>query len=410
MNYANPEDRMRMKDQEEAEDFIEKLLAGDLKKAAEELGRDEARYLCDTYYMMQDHRIRSSNRKKAMERAEEPVFMVGWLQTHQKKMEDTIKKVLGLYAERFRAGRWMQSIQGIGPIISAGMLAHLDVTKTETAGGFWRYAGLDPKVTWLGRKKAETMVGEMMDKYGSIHQGHLEAIRLMPPVVAATEALTDNIVVLATTRDGRSTTKERLLEHLVDDLHLPLREAKQTIKHAIAEVGEIGPDILDDLAEATGFDVEWFFKNIEPPMTGKKLVALLAKRPWNADLKRLCWNLGESFKFQRNHPNDFYGKIYYTYKQYLIRKNTGGEFSDRSGQILKDKRYNKATVAYGAYSKGILPDGHIHAMARRYAVKIFLSHLFDKMYRWQYGTEPPKPFAIEHLGHVHMIDAPPDVD
>jgi hypothetical protein len=42
-------------------------------------------------------------------------------------------------------------------------------------------------------------------------------------------------------------------------------------------------------------------------------------------------------------------------------------------------------------------------MARRWAVKIFLSHVHQVMYYDHFKEAPPRPFAIEHLGHAHMI-------
>ena len=53
-----------------------------------------------------------------------------------------------------------------------------------------------------------------------------------------------------------------------------------------------------------------------------------------------------------------------------------------------------------------MPDFNIDARARRYAVKIFLSHLHAVMYWEEYKKAPPKPFAIQHLGHAHEIEIP----
>ena len=44
--------------------------------------------------------------------------------------------------------------------------------------------------------------------------------------------------------------------------------------------------------------------------------------------------------------------------------------------------------------------------AKRYAVKLFLSHWFEEAYRTHYGTEPPKPYPIARLGHAHQVGGP----
>ena len=45
------------------------------------------------------------------------------------------------------------------------------------------------------------------------------------------------------------------------------------------------------------------------------------KRPWNADLKTLCFKLGESFIKVQNHPDDIYGKVYASRKVLEIERN-----------------------------------------------------------------------------------------
>ena len=64
---------------------------------------------------------------------------------------------------------WAQSITGVGPVISAGLAAHIEVKReerdpdregytrpvsTETVGSIWRFAGLDPTAKWeKGQKR-----------------------------------------------------------------------------------------------------------------------------------------------------------------------------------------------------------------------------------------------------------------
>ncbi len=122
-----------------------------------------------------------------------------------------------------------------------------------------------------------------------------------------------------------------------------------------------------------------------------------------------CWKLGQSFVKVSNNDKDIYGHIYRERKEYEIQRNEAGENAEIAKQALEKKNYRKDTEAYKCYSRGILPPAHIQARAERYAVKIFLSHLFDVWYRLERGQEPPKPFAIGILGHAHMITPPPMV-
>jgi hypothetical protein len=45
-------------------------------------------------------------------------------------------------------GKVMKEIKGIGPVISAGLLAHIDINKALTPGHIWRFAGYDPTASW----------------------------------------------------------------------------------------------------------------------------------------------------------------------------------------------------------------------------------------------------------------------
>lgn len=265
------------------ESILEKITKKSLKDI--EIRKEEARYLVDLYYQVQKLRITTGNQiNSSTDEEKERISIIKFFNNQCQTVENQIKMVLDVYTDRDEVGKWMKSNKGIGPVIAAGMLAHLDITKAKTAGAIWRFAGLDPTLEW-----------------------------------------------------------------------------------------------------------------------GKG-----QKRPWNAKLKTLCWKAGQSFVKVSGNPDSLYGKLYKEKKEEYIRNNENGVYADRCKEILSKKKIDKSTDAYKAYSSGKLPPAHIQAMAERYAVKIFLSHLFDFWYRKHYKTEPPKPFAIAHLDHVHMID--PEVD
>jgi hypothetical protein len=178
-------------------------------------------------------------------------------------------------------GIWAREICGIGPVISSGLLANIDITKAPTVGHIWRFAGLDPTSKW--------------DK------------------------------------------------------------------------GE--------------------------------------KRPWNASLKRLCFLIGESFIKVSGNPKDVYGKVYLARKEYEARNNDAGRLADRARERLGQDKARKRKLdpeLLKILESGKLPQMALHCRARRYAVKAFLSDWHAEAYRQRYHTEPPLPYPIAHLGHVHV--------
>jgi hypothetical protein len=130
-----------------------KRLNKDLRKAAKTLTATEARFLVDQYYMMQRDRIRAAHQARTLEEAGEPNLMLGWLFDNTATLERNIKSALEQYAKYNPVGKWSLSIVGIGPVISAGLLAHIDITKAPTVGHIWRFAGLDPTVQWKEGQK-----------------------------------------------------------------------------------------------------------------------------------------------------------------------------------------------------------------------------------------------------------------
>lgn len=260
------------------------LTRKDMRAAATTMGDMEARFLVDRYYTSQRDRIRTDNQVRAMTTAEnpEPTVMIQELARMALASEKLIQTQLDEYTQYNDVGKWLRSIRGIGPVTSAGLLAHIDIRKAPTAGAIWKFAGIDGQAVW---KKGE-------------------------------------------------------------------------------------------------------------------------KRPWNATLKTLLYKIGESFVKTCNKDDSFYGKLYKERKALEVERNARGEFREQAAKELASKSYKTNTPTYLRLTDGRLSDAHLHARARRYAVKIFISHLHHVMYNVILNEDPPKPFALAHLEHAHMIRVP----
>ena len=253
-------------------------LTRDLANAAVTLSDDEARYLVDAYYLMQENRKRSDNQVRSM--SAEPHSVIAWLADQSDTLESQIKRALDKYTNAKPIGVWMKSVHGIGPVIAAGLMAHIDITKAPTVGHIWRFAGLDPTSVWEKGKR----------------------------------------------------------------------------------------------------------------------------RPWNASLKTLCWKVGQSFMKFSNADECVYGQLYKVRKEYEVSRNDSGGNKETAEKLLP--KFRKATDAYKHLSEGRLPPAQIDARARRYAVKMFLSHMQQVWWFIENGQLPVKPYVVEHLGHVHMVTPP----
>jgi len=125
----------------------------DLKKAASSLSKDEARFLVDTYYLHQKNRIRSFLQVRDLRKADEPAQVLDDLVEVQRQIEDVVKLALDHYTRTGMLNQWARSQTGVGPVIAAGLCGHIDMEIATTPAKIWRFAGLDPTVTWEPRKK-----------------------------------------------------------------------------------------------------------------------------------------------------------------------------------------------------------------------------------------------------------------
>jgi hypothetical protein len=129
-------------------------LTKDLREAARSLSAREARFLVDAYYQMQRDRIRSLHQERTQNEGAEPHAVLGWVLGQRETLERRVAGALDIYSGAHRAGVWARGIVGIGPIITAGLLAHIDIARAPTVGHVWRFAGLDPTLKWeRGQKR-----------------------------------------------------------------------------------------------------------------------------------------------------------------------------------------------------------------------------------------------------------------
>lgn len=175
----------------------------------------------------------------------------------------------------------------------------------------------------------------------------------------------------------------------------------------------IGPVIASgllahiDIHKAPTVGHIWAFGGVVPGVVWERG----QRRPWNNDLKTLFWKIGDSFvKFSGGEKPTPYGYRYRAWKNLYIARNERGDYADLAKETLATRNFSKDTVSRKAYESGKLPDGRIDLRARRKAVKLFLSHLHDFWYRYEFNAPPPAPYVLEHLGHTHYFPRPDQVD
>lgn len=256
-------------------------LSKDIRSLSTSFDQRSVRDLVSTYYRIQDDRIALAAQSRELKKTGSPYELSEFLSNNLGYMETSLKYPLERFAETYAVGNWALSQYGMGPIMTAGLIAHIDITKAPTAGSIWRYAGLDPTIVW--------------------------------------------------------------------------------------EKGQ--------------------------------------KRPFNDELKKLSWKIGQSFMKFSNHDECFYGKLYRQDKERRVGLNESGAFAEKAKKQLEIKTW-KVNKTSSLLKQGFLSPAQIDAQARRFAVKIFLSHFHAVWFEDYYEKPAPTPYAIAHMGHVHELAIP----
>ena len=131
------------------------------------------------------------------------------------------------------------------------------------------------------------------------------------------------------------------------------------------------------------------------------------KLPYCAPLKDICYYLRESFLKLSNHPDSLYGRLFAEklWKERQIN-DTGGH-AELAAKKLATTNYSLdgegGSALKAIHASGKLSDGNLVARAGRSVVQIFLNHLFELWYAYEFGKPAPKPYVFEHRGHVHKV-------
>lgn len=149
----------------------------------------------------------------------------------------------------------------------------------------------------------------------------------------------------------------------------------------------------------------WRFAGLDPSVKWGKG----QKRPYNARLKVICWKIGDSFVKVSGRDNAFYGQLYRQRKEYEVARNESGGNAACAAETLEIRNI-KDPPTLKTYQAGLLPAGRVDLRARRWVVKLFLSHYQRVAYVEFFGEEPPLPYIITHSNpmgaHTQIIDPP----
>ena len=115
------------------------------------------------------------------------------------------------------------------------------------------------------------------------------------------------------------------------------------------------------------------------------------KLEYNSQLRSMCWRLGGSLIKAK-------GKFYLYYLQEKDKYTK--RYENEGRQVVPAEKLPKVK-GKKTESSEYISEGHIHNMAMRKMIKMFLSMLWVS-WREAEGLEVSTPYPIEYLGHTHV--------
>lgn len=143
--------------------------------------RSEIRTLVNLFYQTQDNRKAIREQIRAIEqgrasglkdpdgqtqaefKSDEDIAILNWTLKNMTVIENGLRASLKFIVESRTEGRWLLDIVGVGPVLAAGLMGFLDITKANYGANFASYAGLnDNNRPWLGKEKSRIIVNDIV--------------------------------------------------------------------------------------------------------------------------------------------------------------------------------------------------------------------------------------------------------
>lgn len=351
----------------------------DLLLGMETVSPGQARFVVDLYYQMQKFRIDLQGQIRSQKKDGEPVDILKWYKGQFLILENQTKNALHKYAKSSQAGRWALSIDGIGPVIAAGLLAHIQPDRDNpklnkrmnNPSKLQRFAGYDPTVVWgkgekrpwnaklktLGYKLGESFV-KLQGKEGAFYPPFFTQFKAEEVERNDSGKNTPTAI-----RDQGAYKKETNAWAWVNGCYPAGMSAK-----------------LMDIPNRVPMEI----------LVGEKAKTKVAKKATKKATKAAA-------KGSKNLAK----------KLEKAEKAEESISKKRSEWIAKEReRLLEEELLEPGKGQPMLPPSQVHSRARRRLVKIFLTHMWQEIWVEKYAEEPVRPWIFVHGGHSTEILRP----
>jgi len=311
-------------------------------------------------------RIAATNRCRSSQqgKSNQAIALLLMIANTNAHLEKALTNVMTCWADAHPLARFFLQFLGIGPVTLASVLSYINMQALpSTAGHLWSYFGMDPSIRWIGKK-----FDKMMLKQFGVSSTSTKPL---------TEKQVDDIIGWAS---GISGVKKENLHRSHQLILMYDHKERITRKNPLKA-------------------------------TGTTVYQTISRRPWNAGAKKDLHLLVDGLvkvggRCVGTAKEGYYGRLYLDRKKFEIERDETGHYAQAAATLLANTPKSKEATYW---KDGRLSKGHIDMKARRWVKKIVLSHIHHVAHVWRYDCVPPKPYAVTHLGHAHVI-LPPDIE
>lgn len=320
----------------------------------------ELRRLVDVLYDIQDVRMRTANRLRQMPKDSVKVHVNPLIKVEQ----DITNEVEGLLAKIPIYTEFLYNVKGVGPRISGSIIAQTMIRFEKISKK--EYDKLSQNISDTPRgvaSQTETDAQELSASQASVDT----------PSIRASQDLLDSQV-------------KDVSQIECDNQKGPASYSEEQLK--LAQKTANGDYLIPVLRGIQAFDTcskywAWWGLHVVEGKAAKRRRG--ENINWNPKMRTLAWKIGKQFVIQGERYRMYYDRE--KLRQTAIRMPLG---ACPQYEACKAKLKNRKKPAC---------KGHIDAMARRKAVKTFISHLYET---WRTLEDLPTrpPYVLEYLKHT----------
>lgn len=377
---------------------------------------EDLRVYCDALMNAKKERVRASNaifavlNRQDSEIKSDALYNVLLISLRTKEwVEAGYEKVVKAAAPHFPVCQYLVQIPGVGEALASNLYARVQLKDgTNSASSIWSYCGLNDNITpYLGQKGARECVNQakkvVSDDYRK-HYGHILQDKLCFVKLGKAPAEVRRMIGGEAFQKYQGMTNSEKEEIKIVFASLSPKEVNDVIDACVCLYDKQHPS-NKEISQIGFFSgrhqnkVRSFTKKDSDELTYNSIIKGLSKPPYNVKAKTIAYQIIECII--RKGTSE-YATLYRKRKEYEVKNNEAGLYAEEAARQLRKKNFESEN-AKKCLLQGKLTPAHIDRRARRYVVKIFLSHYFEILWIEKYGMLPKLAPVFSDGNHYHYI-------